>query len=280
MNRLELINQGSKKLRNQNIKSFRLDSEILLSKILDKKRENILINLDEEVKYDNILKFNKLINRRCSKEPIAYILNSKEFWSKPFRVSNDTLIPRPETELLVESLVDIYKNKKISILDIGVGSGCILISLLSDLNKSTGIGIDISRKALLIAKNNAKFHNVLSNIKFFRKSFLDMFNYKFDLIVSNPPYIESKYIKNLDEDIKRFEPLIALDGGNDGLDVIRKVIYKSKKILKINGKLALEIGNKQYLKVSKILSDNNFRVEVKIQDFKKNIRCLISRLIK
>ena len=280
MNRLELINQGSKKLRNQNIKSFRLDSEILLSKILDKKRENILINLDEEVKYDNILKFNKLINRRCSKEPIAYILNTKEFWSKAFRVSTDTLIPRPETELLVESLVDIYKNKKISILDIGVGSGCILISLLSDLNKSKGIGIDISRKALLIAKNNAKFHNVLSNIKFFRKSFLDIFNYKFDLIVSNPPYIESKYIKNLDEDIKRFEPLIALDGGNDGLDVIRKVIYKSKKILKINGKLALEIGNKQYLKVSKILLDNNFRVEVKIQDFKKNIRCLISRLIK
>ena len=280
MNRLELINQGSKKLRNQNIKSFRLDSEILLSKILDKKRENILINLDEEVKYDNILKFNKLINRRCSKEPIAYILNTKEFWSKAFRVSTDTLIPRPETELLVESLVDIYKNKKISILDIGVGSGCILISLLSDLNKSKGIGIDISRKALLIAKNNAKFHNVLSNIKFFRKSFLDIFNYKFDLIVSNPPYIESKYIKNLDEDIKRFEPLIALDGGNDGLDVIRKVIYKSKKILKINGKLALEIGNKQYLKVSKILSDNNFRVEVKIQDFKKNIRCLISRLVK
>ena len=280
MNRLELINQGSKKLRNQNIKSFRLDSEILLSKILDKKRENILINLDEEVKYDNILKFNKLINRRCSKEPIAYILNTKEFWSKPFRVSTDTLIPRPETELLVESLVDIYKNKKISILDIGVGSGCILISLLSDLNKSKGIGIDISRKALLIAKNNAKFHNVLSNIKFFRKSFLDIFNYKFDLIVSNPPYIESKYIKNLDEDIKRFEPLIALDGGNDGLDVIRKVIYKSKKILKINGKLALEIGNKQYLKVSKILLDNNFRVEVKIQDFKKNIRCLISRLVK
>ena len=280
MNRLELINQGSKKLRNQNIKSFRLDSEILLSKILDKKRENILINLDEEVKYDNILKFNKLINRRCSKEPIAYILNTKEFWSKPFRVSTDTLIPRPETELLVESLVDIYKNKKISILDIGVGSGCILISLLSDLSKSKGVGIDISRKALLIAKNNAKFHNVLSNIKFFRKSFLDIFNYKFDLIVSNPPYIESKYIKNLDEDIKRFEPLIALDGGNDGLDVIRKVIYKSKKILKINGKLALEIGNKQYLKVSKILLDNNFRVEVKIQDFKKNIRCLISRLIK
>ena len=280
MNRLELINQGSKKLRNQNIKSFRLDSEILLSKILDKKRENILINLDEEVKYDNILKFNKLINRRCSKEPIAYILNSKEFWSKPFRVSTDTLIPRPETELLVESLVDIYKNKKISILDIGVGSGCILISLLSDLNKSTGIGIDISRKALLIAKNNAKFHNVLSNIKFFRKSFLDMFNYKFDLIVSNPPYIESKYIKNLDEDIKRFEPLIALDGGNDGLDVIRKVIYKAKYILKINGLFALEIGNEQYKKVSKILKKNNFKVERKIKDYNENTRCLISKLLK
>ena len=146
MNRLELINQGSQKLRNQNIKSFRLDSEILLSKILDKKREDILINLNEKVEYDNILKFNRLINRRCTKEPIAYILNIKEFWSKVFRVSNDTLIPRPETELLVENLINIYKNKKISILEIGVGSGCILISLLSDLNRSKAIAITFQEK--------------------------------------------------------------------------------------------------------------------------------------
>ena len=181
---------------------------------------------------------------------------------------------------MVERLINIYKNKKISILDIGVGSGCILISLLSELNKSKGVGIDISNKAILIAKSNAEFHKTLNNIKLFRRSFIDVFNYKFDLIVSNPPYIESRYIKNLDEDIKRFEPLIALDGGNDGLDVIKKVIYKSRKILKVNGKLALEIGNKQYLKVSKILFDNNFRVEIKIRDFKKNIRCLISRLVR
>ena len=276
MNILNLINNGSNKLKLKKIVSAKLDSEILLSKILNKRREEILINLNETVDLKIISKFSELIKRRSLNEPIAYITNEKEFWSKNFYVNQDTLIPRPETELMVERLLGIFKNKSIFILDIGTGSGCILISLLSELKHSKGLGIDISKKALQVAKKNAYNHKITSNINFLKRSFEDIYDKKFDLIVSNPPYIMRKDIKNLDIDIKRYEPLLALNGGNDGLDVIKKVIYKSKSILKKNGMLALEIGNGQYKKVSKILNRNKFRIEQIISDYKDNKRCLIS----
>ena len=278
MNALELLNSGSDKLQRLKIRTSRLDSEILLSKVLGKKRERVLVDFQDQVASNEILKYNQLINRRYLKEPIAYILKKKEFWSKLFEVNENTLIPRPETELMVEKIIKIYKGKKISILDIGTGSGCILISLLDELKNSNGVGIDISKKALIVAKKNARNHNLAHKIKFIHKSLTNIFNIKFDLVVSNPPYIKKSDLKNLQEDIKMYEPLVALDGGNDGLDVIKKVIYKAKYILKIRGKLALEIGNEQYLEVSKILKRNNFRIEHCIKDYKENIRCLISSL--
>tara|TARA_B100000963_G_scaffold361825_1_gene400068 strand:+ start:5931 stop:6773 length:843 start_codon:yes stop_codon:yes gene_type:complete len=280
MNALKLINSGSFKLKSHYVRTHMLDSEILLSKVLGKKREEILINLMQEINTNQIRKFNNFIKRRSLKEPVAYIVSKKEFWSKDFEVSKDTLIPRPETELMIEELIKIYRKKSIKILDIGVGSGCILISLLSELDNSFGIGIDISKKALLIANKNSKKHKVNKRLKLLNKSFVTMCKREFDLVVSNPPYIRTSDLKNLDEDIKNFEPLIALDGGNDGLDVIRKVIYKAKYILKINGILALEIGYEQYKKVSKILKINNFKVEKNIKDNNENIRCVISRLLK
>ena len=273
---LETIKLGSKLLRKQEICSHILDSEILLSNILNKTREKILINLDQKLNSKNILKFKKYISRRSKNEPVAYILGEKEFWSKKFIVNKDTLIPRPETELLVEKLVKLFKGKKISILDIGTGSGCIILSLLSNLEKSVGLGVDVSNKAILIANKNAKRHELSNRVKFLNKSFESIFSKKFDLIVSNPPYIERKNIKNLSDDIKRFEPIMALDGGNDGLDLIKKVIYKSKRILKIKGTLALEIGNEQIKKVSKILIDNNFRIIHVIKDYKNNVRCVLA----
>ena len=280
MNASELLDLGSYKLQKQKIKTHRIDSEILLSKVLNKSREQILIRLNQNMKNTEVFAFDNLIQRRLNKEPIAYIINEKEFWSKKFLVNKNTLIPRPETELLVEDLIKIYKNKNITLLDVGTGSGCIIISLLSELSNSKGVGIDISSRALKIAKNNALLHKVENKIKFYNKSIVKLFNCKFDLIVSNPPYIDTKNIKNLDEDIKKYEPLIALNGGNDGLDVIKKVIYKAKEILKINGMLAIEIGNWQSKKVSKELKFNNFRIEKYIKDYKDNTRCLISRLIK
>ncbi len=279
MNALELLNIGANELRKRKIDTFRLDSELLLSKTLNKKREEILINLDLEVCAKNLLKYKNLIVRRSQNEPIAYILKEKEFWSKTFFVNSDTLIPRPETELLVEKLITTFKEKKISILDMGTGSGCILISLLSELKSSKGIGIDISKKALEIAKKNANRHGISNNIKFFNKPIDSEFNQKFDLIVSNPPYIISNEIKNLKEDVKKYEPRIALDGGNDGLDLIKKVIYKTKYILKVKGMLALEIGNGQFNKVSKILIEKNFKIEDTIKDYKNNVRCIISTYI-
>jgi release factor glutamine methyltransferase len=279
MNALELINFGSSELRRKKISTSRLDSELLLSKILDKNREEILINLEQKICQKYFLKYKQLIQRRSQCEPIAYIVKEKEFWSKNFLVSSDTLIPRPETELIVEKLTKIFEEKKISILDIGTGTGCILISLLSELKNSKGIGIDISKKALRIAEKNSEQHGMKNKIKFFHKSLDSKFYQKFDLIVSNPPYIKKSEIKNLQEDVRKFEPRIALDGGNDGLDLIKKVIYKSKYILKVKGMLALEIGNEQFNKVSKILKKNNFKIEHIIKDYKDNIRGIISTQI-
>ena len=210
MNTIDLLNIGSKILKEKNISSFNLDSEILLSKILKKKRQELLRNLKNNINQEDSIKFSNLIYRRSTNEPIAYILKKKEFWSKLFYVTKDTLIPRPETELMVDKLTKMYKNKKkISILDMGTGSGCIIISLLSELHNSSGIAIDISYKALEIAKKNAISNCVSQKIKFLNIPFSRYFNKKHDLIVSNPPYISTREFQCLSEDIKKFEPRIA-----------------------------------------------------------------------
>jgi release factor glutamine methyltransferase len=276
MKTLEAIKFGSNLLREKKISSYILDSELLLSKTLDKSREKVLTSLDKEIEKKKFHIFKEYLIRRSKNEPMAYIFGEKEFWSKNFNVNKDTLIPRPETELLVDKLLKIFRDKKISILDIGTGSGCIIVSLLSNLNQSIGTGVDISKKAIFMAKNNVLRHKLNNRVKLFNKSFENIFDKKFDLIVSNPPYIERKAIKNLSEDIKKYEPIMALDGGNDGLDLIKKVIYKSKHILKIKGTLALEIGNEQIKKVSKILIDNNFRIVNIIKDYKNNVRCVLA----
>jgi len=276
MNTLEVIKIGSNILKEKKIYTHILDSEILLSKTLNKSREKMLVNLNQTIDKKNILRFKEYLRRRSKNEPIAYILEEKEFWSKKFYVNKNTLIPRPETEILINELVNIFKGKNISILDIGTGSGCIIISLLSSLKNSRGIGVDISKNAILIAKKNRIKFNLEQDLKLLTRSFTSIFDKKFDLIVSNPPYIKSKDYRNLSDDIKKYEPRLALDGGNDGLDLIKKVIYKSKNILKIKGTLALEIGNGQIKKVSKILFDNNFIIKNTINDYENNVRCIIA----
>ena len=268
-------------LKKSQISSWRLDAEILLAEALRKDRSEIIIRNDIKISNKKAFTFNRYIDRRKKFEPVAYILNNKEFFSLDFFVNKNSLIPRPETELMVEKAVKIYKNKAPNILDIGTGSGCIIISVLRHLPKSRGIGLDISKNAIKVAKFNSerllKVYN--KRLKFMNVSIEKLSNNRiFDLILANPPYINSKDIRNLSTDIKRYEPKIALDGGKDGLDVIKKVIYKSLKILKHNGMLAIEIGNNQYFAVSKLLRKNGFKETTLLKDYKNNIRCIFSTL--
>ena len=272
----KLIKKGSRILKDNNIKSHELDAQLILSNIMKTSRESLIMSDKQNISEKIVEKYNKAIKRRMKSEPIAYINGKKEFWSENFVVNSATLVPRPETELLIYKIINYYKHKKINILDIGTGTGCILLSILKELTFSRGTGIDISSKAIKAAKINSKNLDLFSRAKF--KIFdLNKYNLgKYDLIVSNPPYIPTREIKNLAKDIIDYEPIVALDGGRDGLDLIIKVIYKSNQLLKKRGLLALEIGQHQYKRVSSILKFNGYREIHKEYDYNQNVRCIIS----
>ena len=274
------IKQASQLLKNNNIVSHELDAEIILSDIMGVTREFLIVNNNKNISKNTIKKYNHAINRRINREPVAYIIGKKEFWSKNFLVNQATLVPRPETELLIYKVINFFKNKKINVLDIGTGSGCILLSILKELNLSRGIGIDVSAKAIQTAKMNSKKLNLLYRSKFKVFDINEFHIGMYDLIVSNPPYVPSRDIRNLSKDIINYEPLLALDGGFDGLDLIIKVIYKSNSLLKKNGLLAIEIGNNQYLKVSRLLRQRGFREISKECDYNHNVRCIISTKVR
>ena len=280
MNICSALKYGEKILSNKLIPNSHLDSEILLSKIINKDRKYLLLNSETKLKKSDFLIFDQLIKRRSIGKPIAYLTNNKFFWNSEFIVSKDTLIPRPDTELIVEVILKLTKSKnKISILDVGVGSGCILLSILNERKNFYGTGIDINQKCLNISKINASRLNLVSRLKLY-KSNVDKFNLgKYDLIVSNPPYIKKLKLKYLDKDVAKFEPKLALDGGIDGLNEIRKVIKKSSELIKKNGKFVLEIGFDQKNKVINLLKKEGFYINSTQKDLSKNDRCIVSTKI-
>ena len=280
MNNFDAIKIGSKILKSNNIKSYILDSELLLAKILNSSREHILTNQNNHIRSDNFKKYKKLIIRRKNNEPIAYIMKRKDFWKFNFNVSSDVMIPRPETELIVQEVLKIISYKKSKkILDVGTGSGCIIISILKERQNCKATAIDISKKALKIAITNAKMHHLKNKISFINIDVDKFIHNKYDLIVSNPPYINKISLQRLDNDVKNFEPKIALEGGTDGFREIKKLIFKSSKLLKKNGNLIFEIGMNQSEYSKYLLYKNGFYINKICKDLNSINRVIVSTKI-
>ena len=277
MNIENALNIANNILKDNCNNSYQLDSELLMSKIFEKDRKFIILNSNKKLSEEKLEQFNCLINKRLKGEPIAYLLNKKDFWKYEFYVDKGILIPRPDSEVVVDQILKLTNNKdNLRILDIGVGSGCLLLSVLKERKKFHGVGVDISKKCIDISNINASKLKISNRVKFF-KSDVDNFNFgKYDLIVSNPPYIKMLDFNNLKKDVINFEPKLALYGGLDGTSEIRKVIKKSSELIKKNGKFILEIAYDQKNKVIKLLRDKGFYINNVLKDLADNDRCIVS----
>ncbi len=274
------IKNACEELKKYQIKNPLLDSEILISKAIKRDREFIALNFNEEINEKDYIYFKKLISDRSKGKPVAYIIGKKAFWNYEFKINENVLIPRPDTEIIIEQVLKIFKNKnKLNFLEIGVGSGCILLSILKEKKSFLGTGIDISKECLKICEINAHKLDIKNRIRLI-KSDIDNFNYgKYDLIISNPPYIKKQYLRYLDKEVVKFEPKLALDGGLEGTSEIRKVIDRSSELIKKQGKLILEIAFDQKKEVKQLLKDKGFYINCIIKDFANNDRCIISTKI-
>ena len=277
MNLKTAINNGYQKLKDNNIKTALLDSEILLSEAIDKTREFIILNNQNIIHQDDYKCYQNMIAQRAKGKPVAYLTNKKFFWKNEFFINEKVLIPRPDTEIIIEQILRIYKNKKkINFLDVGFGSGCIMLSLLKERSDFLATGVDISNDALKVCNINAYKLGVKNRVRIFKSDIDKFFQGKYDLIISNPPYIKYLDLKYLDKDIADFEPKLALNGGLDGISEIRKVIKKSSELIKFGGKLILEIAYNQKQEVKKLLKVNGFYINSVVKDLGKNDRCIIS----
>ena len=271
------IKDACRELKKNKISSALLDSELLLSQVIKKDRKFILLNLDKELDENTQNSFRDLILKRSRGKPLAYLTGIKSFWKYDFKVNEKVLIPRPDTEIIIEQVLRIYKNKNyLNLLEVGVGSGCIALSILKEKKFFSGTGIDLSQDCVEICRYNAKKLGVSNRIKLLKSDVDKLIFHKYDLIVSNPPYIKKFDLNKLNREVINYEPKLALDGGLEGLSIIRKVIKKSSELIKKNGKLILEIGYDQRLPVKKMLNENNFYINKIVKDLAKNDRCIVS----
>ena len=273
---IDLINWGVKYFQDRSFENPRLEIEIFLQHIFGYKKIDLYINFEEEVTPKNLKRLREFIKRRVENEPIQYITGVSNFYGRDFYVNKNVLIPRPETEILVNVSIDYLSSKKNPyIIDVGTGSGCIAITLAKELPSSKVIAIDYSQQALNIAKENAELVGV-KNIEFLKLDFLsENLNYVADAVVSNPPYIAQEDIQSLMIDVKEFEPHRALTDNADGLEFYRIFANKLDVILKKKGVLIIEVGRGNHpVEVKKLFEELGYNDIEMINDYNKDVRVL------
>ena len=262
-----LHNQIVKRFNSRDIQSSNLDAKIILKEALNIQDQELMLDSDILLKSREKKSLCEMVSRREKGEPISRILGSREFFSLDFKINNFVLDPRPETEHLVEeSIKKIKENNYNNILELGVGSGCVIISILKSCKLIYGMGIDISLEAIKTARENASINNV-NDLDLIVSNWGASIDKKFDLIISNPPYLRSDQIDDLPKEVKSFDPIISLDGGSDGLTVYRNIAKNIKRILSDNGTIIIEIAFDQAKDIEKIFINNDFLLQNKVKDY-------------
>lgn len=274
-----ILNDATKYLEQAGLDSARLDATLLLSHILDVRREKLIFHGNDIVQEQYVDRFLASVERRAQREPVAYITGQKEFWSLDFFVTRDTLIPRPDSETLVEAVLRRIKSRagNTTILDLGTGSGCLLVALLKELPRATGVGVDSNERALLVAQRNAEIHGVSERAVFKHSHWCDAVTGTFDLIISNPPYIAETDRKSLMRDVVDYEPAGALFAGQDGLDDYRTLAPLMPRFLKKDGMLVWEVGQLQAQQVMEMLHAEGLTIEAPEFDLAGIARCVVAR---
>jgi release factor glutamine methyltransferase len=274
-------------LSTQTIDTARLDAEVLLGSVLGVDRAGVFSRLTQSLSASQYSEFWRLLQRRAKHEPLQYITGVREFWSLEFRVTPGVLIPRPETEILVETVLQLLSQApspkpqaSSRVLDIGTGSGCIAITLAKELPQAELWAVDISPDALTVARENARRHGVEDRIHFLQGDVFPPLSHTpllFDVIVSNPPYIARPEFTTLQPEVRDWEPHVALDGGSDGLDFYRRLVKEGHSHLRSGGWLVLELGAGQFSDVQRLIqAQSNLTVETSVRDYAGHERVIVA----
>ena len=274
----QIAREGARRLKERGIESADADARLLACHAFGLSREDLASNGSAAANADMRRNFESALLRRAKHEPVARIVGEREFWSKMFHVKHYTLVPRPETETLIEAALEFFKKKyppKL-ILDLGTGTGCLAVSLLKEFPAARAVAGDISKDALEVAADNAKRHGVADRMSFIHANWADGIEGSFDLVVSNPPYVARAEIARLAPDVAQFDPHLALDGGEDGLDAYRAIALELPRLLAGTGVAIVESGANQAPEIERLFMGQGLEIADKRRDLLGIIRAIVA----